>query len=377
MTDLSPMSQNKPVSAPIIEPPRASTQQRITGIVIDLLLVGLAGWVLSGFSGALLWAVVLTLATWPLYDRFAAPFSPARRRDVAPALFTVVIALVFIIPFGVAVIEIFREMKSVLHLFGDAERAGFPVPAILSRLPFFSQQIVNWWETNLTEPGSISELLGRADTSKFAAVTQQVGGIIARRLTYFAFTIITLFFLFRDGVVLGHRFKTLCNRLIGQSGERLALLTVSAIRSTADGLVLVGLGEGALLGIAYFVFGAPHPALLGAFTALLAMIPFGAPVIFTLASVLLLADGEIGRAIGISVAGWIVVGIADHGVRPVLIGGAAKLPFLLVLLGIFGGLETFGLVGLFLGPAIMAALIALWREWTDPLPRRPHLKTDG
>ena len=72
---------------------------------------------------------------------------------------------------------------------------------------------------------------------------------------------------------------------------------------------------------------------------------------------------------------YATVAIADHAIRPILIGGAAKLPFLWVLLGIFGGLETFGLVGLFLGPAIMAALVSLWREWTDPVPRRLNLKS--
>jgi predicted PurR-regulated permease PerM len=186
-----------------------------------------------------------------------------------------------------------------------------------------------------------------------------------------------LFFLFRDGVSLGKRFRTFAHRLLGQPGEYLAQLTMSAIRSTADGLVLVGLGEGAVLGVAYYVFGAPHPALLAAFTGLLAMVPFGAPIVFTLASVLLLIDGSIGAAAGVSIVGWIVIGIADHAVRPALIGGAAKLPFLWVLLGIFGGLETFGLVGLFLGPAIMAGLVSLWREWTDPVPRRLNLKTGG
>ncbi len=377
MSDQPGVAVKKQSPLPRASASRASTPQRITSLVVDSALVLLGLWVLRGFFGALAWAVVLTLATWPLYDRFLSLFSAARHRDLAPALFTLLIALVFIVPFGVAVVEIWREMKSILHLFSDAEKSGFPVPDLFSRLPFFSREITDWWQTNLTEPGSITDLIGRTDTGKFARLTQEISLIIARRLTYFAFTILTLFFLFRDGVALGKRFHTLSNRLLGQPGEYLAKLTVSAIRSTADGLVLVGLGEGAFLGLAYAIFGAPHPALLGAFTGLLAMVPFGAPVIFTLASALLLIDGEVGRAIGVFAFGWVVVGIADHAIRPVLIGGAAKLPFLWVLLGIFGGLETFGLVGLFLGPAIMAALVSLWREWTDPLPRRLNIKSGG
>src|SRR5262249_57760104 len=96
------------------------------------------------------------------------------------------------------------------------------------------------------------------------------------------------------------------------------------------------------------------------------IIPFGAPITFTFATLLLAALGKPASAVGLFIFGWVVVGIADHFLRPALIGGVAKLPFLWVLLGIFGGLEAFGVLGLFLGPAIIAALIALWREATEP-----------
>ena len=349
--------------------------QRIAILLVDLILVLIGSWVLRGFFGALAWAVVLAIATWPLYDRFVALFSPKRARDLAPLLFTILIALVFIVPFGVAVVETWREMYGALHWITNAEKDGIPVPRMVTQLPFLSTQVTRWWIDNLASPGSITDLIGHADTGQFARLTQEIGIIIARRLTLFAFTVLILFFLFRDGLSLGKRFRTLCSRLLGQPGEYLAGITMSAIRSTADGLVLVGLGEGAFLGAAYVLFGVPHPALLGAFTGLLAMIPFGAPVIFCLAGAVLLIKGSIGAAIGLVVFGFIVIGIADHFIRPALIGGAAELPFVFVLLGIFGGLETFGLVGLFLGPAIMAALVSLWREWTDPVPRRLRQKS--
>jgi predicted PurR-regulated permease PerM len=105
----------------------------------------------------------------------------------------------------------------------------------------------------------------------------------------------------------------------------------------------------------------------------LAVIPFGAPVIFTVAALYMVSVGKAIGGIVIFVAGMIVLFIADHVVRPVLIGGAARLPFLWVLMGLLGGLETFGIIGLFLGPAIMAALIALWRDATgSPEPVQAH-----
>jgi predicted PurR-regulated permease PerM len=97
----------------------------------------------------------------------------------------------------------------------------------------------------------------------------------------------------------------------------------------------------------------------------LAVIPFGAPLAFGVAALYLAAMGGTLTGAAVFCFGLIVVFVADHFVRPVIIGGAARLPFLWVLLGILGGLETFGVIGLFLGPAIMAALISLWRDWTE------------
>ena len=157
--------------------------------------------------------------------------------------------------------------------------------------------------------------------------------------------------------------EALTLRLVGPQGRRVGLQMVLAVRGTVNGLVLVGMAEGLLLGLAYGFFGVPHAALFGGATAVLAMIPFGAPLIYTVAALVLLAQSGVLPAAILFGLGCVIVFIADHFVRPVLIGGAVKLPFLWVLLGILGGLEGFGLVGLFLGPTVLAALIALWREW--------------
>jgi predicted PurR-regulated permease PerM len=114
---------------------------------------------------------------------------------------------------------------------------------------------------------------------------------------------------------------------------------------------------------AYFLLGVPHPLLLGSLTAVAAMIPFGAPLIFVLAALLVVVAGSPGAAIAVLVIGTVVMFVADHFIRPALIGGATRLPFLWVLIGILGGVETLGLLGLFVGPATMAVLIMLWRDY--------------
>ena len=140
---------------------------------------------------------------------------------------------------------------------------------------------------------------------------------------------------------------------------------IDAVHGTVNGLVLVGLGGRGRARRRLCRGGLPYPASIAALTGVLAVIPFGAPLIYMLRRALYAVGRQDDRpAIVIFAAGSIVVFIADHFIRPVLIGGAARLPFIWVLLGLLGGLETLGFIGLFLGPAIMAALIALWRDWT-------------
>jgi predicted PurR-regulated permease PerM len=140
-----------------------------------------------------------------------------------------------------------------------------------------------------------------------------------------------------------------------------------AIRATVNGIVLVAVAEGAIMTGVYAVAGAPHPILSGAVTGVLAMVPFAAPVAFGAVALILESHGAVSAAVGVVVAGSAVFFVADHFVRPFIIGEGAKLPFLWVLLGILGGIESFGLVGIFLGPTLMAALVSLWRSWlTEP-----------
>jgi predicted PurR-regulated permease PerM len=230
-------------------------------------------------------------------------------------------------------------------------------------LPVGSQAATNWWQENLANPDSANALLKRARESQFVSNGRELGAEIAHRAVLFGFTLLTLFFLFKDGDRFGGQLQQASQRAFGPAGERIGRQMIASVHGTVDGLVLVGLGEGFILGIGYVFAGVPHATLFGLFTAIAAMVPFGAPLVFGIAALILLTQGSVIWAIAIGVLGMVVTFAADHFVRPTLIGSATRLPFLWVLLGILGGLETWGLLGLFLGPAIMAALMLLWREW--------------
>ena len=342
--------------------------------VLAAALVLLALWTLQGFLPALVWASIFAIALWPLYARAERRWPPGRHNLLLPSLFTLGVALVFIVPVLALGAQLGRDAHGVVAWVEEVHRTGVPVPPVLQHLPVGSAQVTGWWQSNLSQPGRASHLLARIDRGSAMTLGQHFGMSLLRRLTQFLFTLLTLFFLFRDGRALNRQVVQAARRVFGPSGERVAAQVVASVHGTVNGLVLVGLGEGVLLGVAYAVLGVPHPTIFGAVTAVAAIIPFGAPFAFCVAALLLAAGGAMAKGIVLICIGMLITFIADHFVRPVLIGGATKLPFIWVLFGILGGVEAWGLLGLFLGPAIMAALILLWREWTAaPEPGTPPL----
>jgi predicted PurR-regulated permease PerM len=131
------------------------------------------------------------------------------------------------------------------------------------------------------------------------------------------------------------------------------------------GTVLVALGEGALIGLGYVAAGVPRAFLFAILTVAFAMLPFGAWVVFTIATAVLIAQGAMLAAALLFAFAVVVMLVGDNFVQPALVGNSVRLPFLLAFVGTFGGLETLGLVGLFLGPVIMATLLLVWHEVMD------------
>jgi predicted PurR-regulated permease PerM len=239
--------------------------------------------------------------------------------------------------------------------------SGLATPEWVAQLPLVGTYVASWWQEHLADPEAAKELIGRAEAAGVLHWTR-LGSQLAGRIVILLFSLLALFFLYRDGPRLIEESETLIMRLFGPPIRRIGRDAVNAVRATVNGLVLVGLAEGAVLGIAYLLAGLQHPLLFASATGVLAAIPFGAPLIFGVAALTLVAQSQVTAGVLVFVFGCVVVFVADHFVRPILIGNAARIPFLWVLLGIFGGLETFGLVGLFLGPAIISVLLAIWRD---------------
>ncbi|MBV9654365.1 MAG: AI-2E family transporter [Acetobacteraceae bacterium] len=339
--------------------------QQIARGALGLALAMAAIFTLRSFMPALAWAAIFAIAIWPSYQWAEKRWPPGKHNILLPLLFTLGVALVFILPLALVGVQLGREAHSLFEWVSNVQRDGVPVPAWVHHLPFGAEYVSSWWQDNLADPDDAQELVKRLHQGGMLSFGQHLGFQLVHRAVLFGFTILTLFFLFRDGKTLTEQLRRAGHSTFGPRGERVGLQIIASVHGTVDGLVLVGVGEGILLGIAYYVLDVPHPTLLGALTAVAATIPMGAPLVFGIAALIVLAQSSAAHAIILLAFGFAVVFVADHFIRPVLIGGSTRLPFLWVLLGILGGVETWGLLGLFLGPAIMAALILLWREWTE------------
>lgn len=334
----------------------------VTIFTLAVLLAGL--YIAQRFLISITWAAILATASWRLYRSVTRRFHGLK--TLAALITTMIVAAVFITPVLLFVAQASRRAPDAAAFIADANLHGIKAPAFLARLPVSSAWVENWWETTLAQPHGLARMFSDMPAARMSSAGELLklfGVHVLHALVNFGFSIVCLFFFYLNGQTLRMQIDVIGNRYLGQARwQRYAEILPLAINSTVNGLVLVGVAEGALLGVAYALTGVSSPVLWGGLTAVLAMIPFGAPIVYLGVSALLLATGNVTAAISIAAWGTLVLLVADHFVRPRIIGGATKMPFLLVLFGILGGVETFGLVGLFLGPCIMAFVATIWRE---------------
>ena len=328
---------------------------------LSLTILASALWLMHGFIPALLWAVVIAIATWPLRVRVAQK-TGLSNAGVA-AIMTTSAAILLFIPVIYTLFHAASDLGALTRWIMAVQKTGIAVPDWVHRIPATGEQAAAWWQAHLTDPANLSVFLG--NNAWIKGVAQNLGTQAAHRLITLVFTLVTLFFLYEGGEKLSGKTLALFDRLTGEMGRRYMLQAAAAIRGTVNGVVLVGLAEGFIIGLSYWMAGAPHAAILGLSTGALAMIPFAAPLIFTSVSLLLMIQGNTMAAIGVFIFGMLVLSIGDHVVRPKIIGNSVKLPFLWVLFGILGGVEVFGLIGLFIGPALMALVMMMWSDMTE------------
>jgi predicted PurR-regulated permease PerM len=308
---------------------------------------------------------VIAVATWPLHARLRRA-AGARFESASSLLLTGAVVVFVVVPFAYLALRGRHEMPALLNLYASSEQSGLPAPDWVASLPRIGAWAARQWNSALGEPGALSADIHAIFGKLNFATGRTLVAEVARHAMSFFFCILVLFFLYRDGDTLAAQIETIVGRRLGPAGLRTLTLVVDSVRGAVNGLVLVGLGVGALMAVAYAVAGAPHPAALGLATGLLGMVPFGALLVLGPVVLYLFAAGAMTAALTLAAAGALASCVADHFVRPGVLTSGSKLPMVLALLGIVGGLETFGLLGLFLGPTLLAVVVAVWRDLAAP-----------
>jgi len=342
--------------------------------IVGLILGSM--WIMSPLFTSIVWATMIVVACWPLMLRVQ---SWARgRRGPAVAVMTLLMLAVFIVPLMLAINTIVDNADTLVHWGRMAAHFELPPPpAWVASLPLVGERVAEIW-AGLRAAGA-DELVKRA--APYAGrgaqwVAGQAGGI-GLLLVHFLVTVVIATVMFAQGEEGARRVLALARRISEDHGEDSLRLAAAAIRGVALGVVVTALLQTVATGLGLYIAGVPFAGLLTALTLILCIAQIGAGLVLIPAVIWLFWSGDTG--FGVFLAIWSVLVLTmDNFIRPFLIRKGADLPLLLIFAGVIGGLLSMGLVGLFVGPVILAVTYRLFEAWaglyvvpTPPPPATP------
>ncbi len=312
----------------------------------------------------MVWAAVLAYASWPLYRRVRSVLT--RINTFAALLMTLLMTCAVVLPVLWLLILVQSELLNAYRaLAGYLTRGPQALPAAIRDIPWLGKLLQEELIRYSSDPAAITrEAAGWIQRSALALGS--VLGDISRNFMKVLFAILTLFFLYRDGDTLAHQSRIVTRRLFGDRLDPYAATTGMMTRAVLYGLLATAFAQGLMAGIGYRIVGLEAPVLLGVLTGVLSVIPaIGTGIVWAPVAVWLLINGMIWKGLLLLLWGSLLVHPIDNVLRPLLISNATRVPFLLVMFGVIGGLTAFGLVGIFVGPVLLGIAMALWREWAN------------
>jgi predicted PurR-regulated permease PerM len=317
-----------------------------------------------GFLVPVLAALIICFASWPLYQRLQVRCGGST--TVAASIAVIAMILCILIPLAVAFTFALEEIGTAVNWITHANQEGAPVPEWVAALPLAGSWLAEQWTVYLGEPQQLGVIVSLVSGEQITGISRWVlnlGWNTAGLLLTLLFMLITLFFLYKDGQALSGELDNVGERVLPERWKRYSRVVPATVTSTVMGMTVIAIGEGVVLGVAYWIAGVPSPVAFGVLTGFMALVPGGAPLTFTLISIYLVGTGDITSGLGLLAWGTVELFIVDKTLRPKLVGGPVKLPFLPTFFGLIGGVKTMGIVGLFIGPVLMALLVSIWREW--------------
>ena len=316
--------------------------------------------ILLPFLPAMLWAGILVYCLWPLY----AGFRRYTRPSVAAFVITLVVAGIVLVPLVHLALLAAREAREIEHWVRGVLQNGLPpAPAFFQHIPLIGGLLTDFWNNSADDLGgaasTMQPVLGTLAHSGFKLVVQAAHGLIGAVVALFI-----AYFFFISGEAIVARIRLLLVRLINESRtDELLTLVAATVRGVVFGILGTAAFQGVLYAIGFEVAHAPQPLLLAALAGIISIVPAGAVVIYVPVSLYLLAVGHPVAALLLAAYCFIVVGGADSVLRPWLISRGASLSYAVTLIGVLGGAITFGALGIFLGPVLLALGLALAEEF--------------
>ena len=338
----------------------------VLAVLFLALLIAGVFWVLRPFLAALIWGAMIVIATWPLRERLVR-WLGGRRKLVVTAL-SVGLLLLFVLPLFFAVGALVTNADTIGAKVRELLADGLPqAPAWLARAPLVGERAAAAWNAVADSPvGELTQRLTPFLGNVAAWFAGQVGGL-GKLLAQFLLTVVVAAVLWSSGERWAAGIVRFARRLGGEQGEQVVILAGQAVRSVALGVVVTALVQSALAGIGLALAGIPFASLLTVVIFIFAIAQLGPLPVLLPAVFWLFAQEATGWAFFLLV--WsLVVGTMDNFLRPWLIRMGADLPLLLVFAGVLGGLMSFGLVGLFIGPVVLAVARTLLGAWLAEAP---------
>ena len=338
---------------------RFEPHARLAAIIF--LLIG-CFFVLRPFLAAMLFAACVGISSWPLYLLLLERLKG--RRNLAAAIMTLSLLLVIVLPLALVTYNLADNVSRIYEQIRAAlEAGGLHPPAWLASIPVVGDTIAGYVERLLADREELLNL-GKTMLEPARHFLASGGILLGTGLAQTSLAVFVSFFLYRDGQQLSRALMTGAGRIIGDSAPGVGLTISRTVRGVMYGLLGTALAQALVAVIGFLIAGVPAVALLGVATFIFSLIPVGPPLIWGGAAIWLFNDGQTGWGIFMLVWGALLISGVDNVVKPMLISRGSSLPFLLVLLGVLGGVLAFGFVGIFIGPTLLAVLYSLLQTWT-------------
>jgi predicted PurR-regulated permease PerM len=319
--------------------------------------------VMRPFISALLWAAILVFCTWPIYVGLCERLRVGR--TMAALLMVLASFMVLVLPLIYAATHSRGEIESLADKIEAVLNGGLPdLSPLLLQLPMVGEMAASWWAGMATDTGALLALVrpyaGSVAQAALSVLLSVVAGVAEMLVAIFL-----AFFLYRDGAAIARWLHAMTERLAGGRAEHLIELTANVTRGVVLGLVGTAFVQGGMTFVGLWLAGVPQPALLAVITGCISILPVGAPLVWIPAALWLFSQGSLGWGVFMLLYGGLGISSADNLVRPWFIARGADLPLLLSLLGALGGVFAFGLLGLFLGPVLLAVGYSVVKDWAD------------